>query len=165
MSFQSSIYLHGVNCTNWGCLVNRLFISIVSRLLIGSALSIDYFSPWCHGTHWECLVNRLFICMVSVVLIWSALSIVHISPWSVLSIILSPCVTATRWRAFVNRPLISIVSMVLIGSVNRLFISIVSMVLFGYILSIVYSSQWFHGYLLGVSCQSSIYLHGVNGTY
>ena len=122
MYCQSSIYLHGFMATQWWCLVNRLIISMVSMVLIGSVLSIVYLPPWCqwyslgvycqssnylhgvNGTHWECLVNRLIISMVSMVLIGSVLLIVYLSPWC----------------------------------------------------------QW---YLLGVSCESSIYLHGVNGTH
>ena len=122
MSFQSSYYLHGVNGTQWECLVNRLIISMVSMVLIRSVLSIVVLSPWCqwysvgvscqssyylhgvNGTHYECRFNRLIISMVSMVLIRSVLSIVLLSPWC----------------------------------------------------------QWLS---LGVSCQSSYYLHGVNGAH
>ena len=59
----------GVNGTHWECLVNRLFVSMASQLLIGSALSIVYLSPLCHGYSLECLVNYLFISMMLLVLI------------------------------------------------------------------------------------------------
>ena len=144
--------------------MNRLFTSMVSMVLIRSVLSIVKLSRWClgyslgvscqssiclhgvNGTHRVCLVHRLIISRVSIVY-------------------LSPCVTATHWECLVNRLFISFVSMVLTGGVNRLFISIVPMVLFGHVLSIVYLSPWFHGYSLGVSCQSSNFLHGVIGTH
>ena len=175
VSCQSSIYLYGVNGTHWECLVNRLFISMVSMVPIGSVLSIVYFSPWCqwyllgmsfqssiylHGvmaTHRECLVNPLLVSMVSMVLIGSVLSIIYLSPWchgyslgvSCQSSISLHGVNGTHWKCLVN----------------HLFISMVSQLLIGSVLSIVYLSPWCQWYSLGGSCQSFIYLHSVAATH
>ena len=81
VSCQSSFYLYGVKGTQWECLVNRLFTSMKSWVLIVSVLSIMYLSPTVMGTQFECLVNRLFVSMKSMLLIWSELSIVYFSPW------------------------------------------------------------------------------------
>ena len=115
VSFQSSICLHCVMGTHWGvlsivylsqlchgyslgCLVNGLFVSVMSWVLIGCALTTLYLSPLCHGytlevscqssicihyvmgTHWECLVNRLFVSIMSWVLIGCALTTLYLSP-------------------------------------------------------------------------------------
>ena len=191
VSCQSSIYLHGVNGSHWECFANRIFMSMVARVLIGSVYSIVHISPWCQwysvgvycqsyiyvhggkGTHWECLVNRLFISMVSMVLIGSACQL----PFYLHG------VTISHWECLVNRLFISMVSLVLIGSAcqlpfylhgvtishweclaNRLFISMVSMVLIGSVLSIVDLSPRYH-ISFGVSCQSNIYLHAVPATH
>ena len=45
VSFQSSICLHDVKDTHWGCIVNRIFVSMMSRILIGGVLSIVNLSP------------------------------------------------------------------------------------------------------------------------
>ena len=160
VSCQSSIYLHGVNGTHWECIVNRLFISMVSMVLIGSVLSIVYLSQWCQwksmgvscqsfielhgviGTHLECLVNRLLNSMVSLVLIGSVLSFAYLSPWCHGYSLGVPCqssiylhdVTATHWECLVN----------------RLFISMVSWLLIGSVLSNVIFSPWCQWYLSGV---------------
>ena len=70
-----------------------IFVSIMSWVLIESALTIVFLSPLCHwysfgvscqlsmclhyvmGTHWGCLVNSLFVSVMSWVLIGSALTI------------------------------------------------------------------------------------------
>ena len=91
--------------------------------------------------------------MVSIVLIGSVLSIVVLSPWCQWYSLGVSCqssyylhgVNGTHWECLVNRLIISMVSMVLIESV----------------LSIVVLSPWCQCYSLGVSCQSSYYLHGV----
>ena len=44
VSCQSSICLHDVKDTHWGCIVNRLFVSMLSRILIGGVLSIVHLS-------------------------------------------------------------------------------------------------------------------------
>ena len=73
VSCQSSNYIDGVIGTHWECFVNRLFISMmsivlivnrliifmVSRLLIGSVLSIFLLSLWCQWYTLECRGNRL----------------------------------------------------------------------------------------------------------
>ena len=41
---QSSVYFDFVKCAHWECLVNRLFFSMVSWVLIGVVLSIVYWS-------------------------------------------------------------------------------------------------------------------------
>ena len=90
MSCKSSIFLHGVMGTNWGlacqlsnvtgthwkCFVNCLFISILSRVLIGVSVCLHDVT----ATHCECLVNRLFVSMMSQLLIVSVLSIVYLCP-------------------------------------------------------------------------------------
>ena len=124
MFYCSSVYFHYVKGTHWECFVNRLFVLMVSRVLIG-----DY------------LVNCIFVSM-SRVLIGSVLLIVCIfrlcqgyslgvsckssiflhgvmgTNWG-LSCQLSFCfhVTGTHWECFVNRLYILIMSRVLIGSV------------------------------------------------
>ena len=124
MSCQSSIYLHGVDGTHLECLVNRLFISMVSRLPCRSS---DYFHG-VNGIHLECLVNRLIISMLSTVLIGSVLSIVYLYPLCHGNLLGVPCqssiyllfvtgthrldcqscvylfdVMCTHWRCLVNR--------------------------------------------------------------
>ena len=46
-----------VTGTHCGCIVNRLFLTMMSWLLIKSVLSIVYLSPWCHeyslGVSWK----------------------------------------------------------------------------------------------------------------
>ena len=91
------------------------------------------------------------------VLIESVLSIVLLSPWYQWYSLGVSCqssyylngVNGNHWECLVNRRIISMVLMVLIESV----------------LSIVLLSPWCQWYTLGVSCQSSYYLHGVNGTH
>ena len=180
VSCQSSIYLHGVSGTHWECLVNRLSISMVSVVLIGSVLSIIYLSPlcqcykfrvycqssnylhdsnvirqssiylhgvtathlspWCHGyTHLECLVYRFLPSRCQ----WYSLGVFCKSPYFLHG------VNSTHLEYLDNRLIISMVSRSLIGSV----------------LSIVNLTSWCHGYSLRAPCQSSIYLHGVNGTH
>ena len=193
MSYQLFIYLHVANGIHWECLVNRLFISLVSWLLIGSALSIVYLSPWCqwyslgvycqssiylhgvNGTHLECLVNRQFYlngvndthweCLVNRI-ITSIMSMVLIR--SALSIVyLSPCCQwyslGSSCQSFIY--LHGVTANHLECLVNRLITSMVSMVPFGSVLPIVYLSSWCHSYSFGVPCQSYIYLHGVKGTH
>ena len=165
---QSSIYLHGVTATHWECLVNRLVISMVSVVLIGSVLSIIYLSPWCHGYSLGVYRQSSIISMVSMVLPGSVLSNVYLLRW---------CQCWCQWcpfRVFVNRLFLSMVSMVLNGIVlsiiylspwchgthwecigNSLIISMVSVVLIGSVLSIIYLSPWCHGYSLGVYRRSS----------
>ena len=80
----------------WECRVNRLFVSMMSRVLIGSGFKIIYQSPLCHAdsleclvnclffsmlsqVYWECLVNRLFVSIMSCVLIEWVLPSVYIS--------------------------------------------------------------------------------------
>ena len=100
MSCNSSFYLHDVICTDWECLFNCLFVSMMSQVLIGVFLSINYLTPLCYGyslivpcqsyiclhdatgTHLEYLVNRLCVSMMSCVLIWSDLPIVFLSKLS-----------------------------------------------------------------------------------
>ena len=157
MYCQSSYYLHGVNDTHWECLVNRLFISMLSMVLIGSVLSIVYLSPWCqwyslgvpwqspiylngvNGTHLECIVKRLFIFMVSMVLIGSVLSITFLSPLCRGYSLGVPCQSS-----------------VYLHGVNGTH-------------CVDYLSPWCHGYSLVVPCQSSCqwlnYLHGVTATH
>ena len=172
VSCQFSICLQYVMCTHWSvlsilylspvchvysleCLVNPLFVSSMSRVLIGvscqssiclhcvmgthwSVLSILYLSPLCHGYSLECLVNPLFVSSMSWVLIGSVLTIVN----------LSPVCHGYSLECLVNPLFVSIVSWVLIGVPdNPLFVSIVSWV------------------LIGVSCQSSICLQYVMGTH
>ena len=154
VSCQSSVDLHDVIATYWECLVICLFVSMVSLLLIWSVLSILYLSPWCHSyslgmpyqssnhlhsvnvTIWEFIDNRLFNSMVLWLLICQSFNYLH-------------DVNGTQWECLVN----------------RLFISVVLRLPIGSALSIVYLSTWCQWFLLGVSCQSSIYFHGVNGTH
>ena len=77
--------------THCDFLVNRLFVSFKSQVLIGVSCQLficlhcvkgthcgcianRLYVPWSHGyTHLECVVNRLFVSMVSRVLIGSVL--------------------------------------------------------------------------------------------
>ena len=103
VSWQLSFCLHYVMGTHWGCLVNDLFVSFMSWVLIRSALTIlsiclhfimgtlsplchrvlivsvfriVYVSPLCHRYSLGYLDNCLFVYMVSRVLIGSIFSIV-----------------------------------------------------------------------------------------
>ena len=88
MSCQSSLCLHEVMDTHWECLVNRLFISMASRVLIVDVFvnrlfvsMVSWMYPFgvscqlyiclhgINGTQWECLVNHLFTSMISHLLI------------------------------------------------------------------------------------------------
>ena len=168
VSCQLSISIHGVKGTHCKCLVNCLFVSIVSRVLIGRVLSICLHGV--KGTHWKCLVNLLFVSMVSRVLIGRVLSIVYLSPWSH---------GYTHWGCLVNRLFASMVSWIYPLGVScqssiclhyatgthwecivyRLFVSMVSWIyplgvswlLNGSVLSFVYLSPWCQWYSLGVS--------------
>ena len=117
MSCQLSISLHGVKGTHWRSIVNCLFVSMVSRVLIGGVLSIVYLSPWCQGYSLEDYC--LFVSMVSL--------IYPLEVSSQLSICLHG-VKGTPWRSIVN----------------CLFVSMVSRVLIGGVLSIVYLPLWSH---------------------
>ena len=69
VSCQSSYYRHDVNGTHWECIVNRLFISMVSMVFIESVLSIVYYLHGVMAIHWEGPVNRFIISMVPMILI------------------------------------------------------------------------------------------------
>ena len=159
VSCQSSICVHDVTATHCECLVNRLFVSMMSQLLIVSVLSIVYLCPWCHSyslwvscqssicvhdvtaTHCECLVNRLFVSMMSQLLIVSVLSIVYLCPWchsyslwvSCQSSICVHDVTATHCECLVNRffCLHDVISTHSICHVIRLLVSIMLRVFIG----------------------------------
>ena len=142
--------------THFGGLVNPLFVSSMSCVLIGvscqssiclqyvmgthwSVLSILYLSPVCYGYSLECPDNRQFVSSMSWVLIGSVLSILYLSP--VCHGYSLECL------------------------VNPLFVSSMLWVLIGSVLTIVNLSPVCHGYSLGVSCQSSICLQYVMGTH
>ena len=160
---------------HWECLKNCLFVSIMSWVLIGSVLTIVFFSPLCHGyslgvsckwsiclhyvisTHWACLDYCLFLSIMSYVLIGSVFRIVYLSPLCHGYSLVESCrwynslhyVMGAHWECLKN----------------CLFVSIMSWVLIGSVLTIVYFSPLCHGYSLGVSCKWSICLHYVMGTH
>ena len=135
VSYQSSICLHGVKGNHYECLVNRLFVSMVSR---------------------ECIVSRLFASMVSRLLIGSVLSIVYLPPWCQGNSLWVSCQSSIYLNGVMGTQCVCLV--------NRLFISMVSWILIRSVLSIFYLSPCCQGNSLWVSCQSSFYLHGVMGT-
>ena len=149
--------------THCGCLVNGLFVSIMSWVLIGDVLTIVYLSPLCH------------VSIMSWVLTGSALTIVcspsschgYLFGVSCQSSFCLHAVTATYCECLVNRLFASIMSWVLIGGVFSIvyFVSMRSWVLIVRDLSIVSLSPRSHGYSLGVSCQSSNCRHDVMGTH
>ena len=153
VAYKSSICLYDVTATHCECLVNRLFVSMMSQLLIVSVLSIVFFCPWCNGyslwvscqssiylhyvndTHSICLAIRL---LVSIVL------------WVLFGIF------------FFNHLFTSLMAWLLIVSVlSIVFLSL----LFVSVLSIVCFSPWCHWYSLWVSCQSSNCPLDVTGTH
>ena len=122
MSFQLPICRHDVTGTHSGCLVNRLFVSIILR--------VYSFGMFCYG---------LFVSMVLCVLIVSDVSIVFLSPLcqvnslgvSYQSFICLHEVTSTHWGRLVKRQFVPMVSWVIIQSVNCLFLSMTSRVQIG----------------------------------
>ena len=108
--------------THLECLVNRLFVSIMSRVLIVSVLSIVYLSPYCHGYSLG-LYCQSFICLHGVMgTHWSLLSIVYLSPWCQdykfrVYCQSSRClhsVKFTHWQCLVNRLYTAMMSRLLI---------------------------------------------------
>ena len=187
--YNSLPYVMGAH---WECLKNCLFVSIMSWVLIGSVLTIVFFSPLCHGyslgvsckwsiclhyvisTHWACLDYCLFLSIMSYVLIGSVFRIVYLSPLCHGYSLVESCrwynslhyVMGAHWECLKNCLFVSIMSWVHWECLDHcLFLSIMSWVLIGSVLQMVYLSPLCHGYSLGVSWLLSISLHFVIGTH
>ena len=69
VSWQWSIFLHNVRVTHLGCLVNPLFDSIMSWVLIGVSLQLSICLHYVIAIHKKCLDSCLFVSIISWVLI------------------------------------------------------------------------------------------------
>ena len=177
-SVLSILYLSPVcHVYSLECLVNPLFVSSMSWVLIRVSCQSSICLQYVMGTHWECPDNRQFVSSMPWVLIGVScqssicLHCVMGTHWSVLTILyLSPLCHGYSLECLVNPLFVSIVSWVLIGvscqsSIclqyvmgthwecpdNRQFVSIMSWVLIGSVLTIVNLFPVCHGYSLGVS--------------
>ena len=174
VSWLLSISLHYVTGTHWECIVNGIFVSIMSWVLIGSVLSMVYF--YLLSTLWEYLDHCLFLSIISWVLIGSVLTtIVYTSPlchgYSFgVSLPLSIClhyVMDTHWECLdiLFICIHYVMNTYLECLDNCLFVLILSWVLIWNALTLVYLSSLWHGYSLGELWKLGICLHNFMGTH
>ena len=144
-------------CTHCRCIINGLFFFIMSWVLNGSALTIFYLSPLCHG-YTLVMSWQLSICLhYDIRTYWGVLTIVYLSP---------SCHGYSFWMSCQSSICLHYVMCTHCGCLdNCLIVSIMSCVLIAGVLTIVYLSPSCHGYSFWMSCQSSICLNYVIVTH
>ena len=121
MSCQSSFCLHEVTGTHWECLVNRLFVCMMSRVPFGIICQLFICLQGVKSTHCGCIVNRLFVSLVSLIYPLGVSCQSSICLHGVMGVYCQPsiCYGYTHWKCIRNRLFTPMMSQLLLSCQPR----------------------------------------------